>query len=175
MLLILVVMKSFSGNLMSLLAVRHIPQPFQSITDVLDDASITMIWEANSAYVQYYRVIIIFFFRFRLLVTLLLTDNDSYKLLNISLLFINGFFFLCVRVHQYTLFKFTFFVAWCEAPQTSFTGRSILECVKKCSGYSCVDPFKRNLPVYCPVPFFIFVKQVIRRFEVVPKFLMNLQ
>ena len=58
MLLMLVVTKSFSGNLMSLLAVRYIPQPFQSIVDVLDEGSVTMIWEANSAYVQYFRVII---------------------------------------------------------------------------------------------------------------------
>ncbi|KAK4310304.1 hypothetical protein Pmani_018123 [Petrolisthes manimaculis] len=55
MLATLVISRSYGGNLMSLLAVRHIPQPYQSLRDVLDDPSVTMIWEANSAYVQYYR------------------------------------------------------------------------------------------------------------------------
>lgn len=52
----LVLTRSYTGNLMSLLAVRHIPQPFQSLRDVLNHPSAIMIWEANSAYVQYFRV-----------------------------------------------------------------------------------------------------------------------
>ncbi|XP_042858035.1 probable glutamate receptor, partial [Penaeus japonicus] len=53
MIVTLVTVKSYAGNLMSLLAVRHIPQPYQSVRDVLDDTSCTMIWEANTAYVQF--------------------------------------------------------------------------------------------------------------------------
>ncbi|KAK4310302.1 hypothetical protein Pmani_018121 [Petrolisthes manimaculis] len=59
MLATLVISRSYGGNLMSLLAVRHIPQPYQSLRDVLDDPSVTMIWEANSAYVQYYRELVV--------------------------------------------------------------------------------------------------------------------
>ncbi|KAG7155419.1 putative olfactory ionotropic receptor IR4-like 25 [Homarus americanus] len=55
MITMLVLTKSYAGNLMSNLAVRYIPQPYQSLRDVLDDPSVTMIWEANNAYVQYYR------------------------------------------------------------------------------------------------------------------------
>ncbi|XP_069957612.1 glutamate receptor ionotropic, delta-2-like [Cherax quadricarinatus] len=50
-----VISKSYAGNLMSNLAVRYIPQPYQSLRDVLDDPSVTMIWETNTAYVQYFR------------------------------------------------------------------------------------------------------------------------
>ncbi|ROT70073.1 olfactory ionotropic receptor IR4 [Penaeus vannamei] len=53
MIVTLVTVKSYAGNLMSLLAVRHIPQPYQSVRDVLDDPACTMIWEANTAYVQF--------------------------------------------------------------------------------------------------------------------------
>ncbi|XP_042858036.1 uncharacterized protein LOC122244245 [Penaeus japonicus] len=53
MIVTLVTVKSYAGNLMSLLAVRHIPQPYQTIRDVLDDTSCTMIWETNNAYIQY--------------------------------------------------------------------------------------------------------------------------
>ncbi|XP_047482206.1 glutamate receptor ionotropic, delta-1-like [Penaeus chinensis] len=49
----LVIVRGYAGNLMSLLAVRHIPQPFQSLRAVLEDADTGMIWEANTAYVQY--------------------------------------------------------------------------------------------------------------------------
>ncbi|KAG7162385.1 Ionotropic receptor 93a-like 16, partial [Homarus americanus] len=55
MLTTLVLTRSYAGNLMSLLAVRHIPQPYQSLRDVLDDPSVTMIWEANTKYVKYFR------------------------------------------------------------------------------------------------------------------------
>ncbi|ROT70076.1 olfactory ionotropic receptor IR4 [Penaeus vannamei] len=53
MIVTLVTVKSYAGNLMSLLAVRHIPQPYQSVRDVLDDPACTMIWETNNAYIQY--------------------------------------------------------------------------------------------------------------------------
>ncbi|XP_071526982.1 glutamate receptor-like [Panulirus ornatus] len=55
MMMTLVLTRSYAGTLMSLLAVRHIPQPYQSIQDVLDDPSIIMIWESKSALVQYFR------------------------------------------------------------------------------------------------------------------------
>ncbi|XP_071545455.1 glutamate receptor-like [Panulirus ornatus] len=53
MMVTLVLTRSYSGNLMSLLAVRHIPQPYQSLRDVLDDPSVITIWETESASVQY--------------------------------------------------------------------------------------------------------------------------
>ncbi|XP_069181512.1 probable glutamate receptor isoform X2 [Procambarus clarkii] len=56
MLMMLVLMQSYSGNLMSLLAVRYIPQPFQTLRALLDSSSsTTMIWEYNTAYVNYFR------------------------------------------------------------------------------------------------------------------------
>ncbi|XP_071540834.1 LOW QUALITY PROTEIN: probable glutamate receptor [Panulirus ornatus] len=54
-LMIMVLTQSYSSNLMSLLAVRHIPQPYQSLRDVIDDSSVTMIWELGTAYVQHFR------------------------------------------------------------------------------------------------------------------------
>ncbi|XP_071533860.1 LOW QUALITY PROTEIN: glutamate receptor ionotropic, kainate 2-like [Panulirus ornatus] len=51
----LVLTRSYAGNLMALLAVRHIPQPYQSLNDVLDDPSVTMIWQGGTSYVQYFR------------------------------------------------------------------------------------------------------------------------
>lgn len=56
----LVLMRSYAGNLISLLAVKYIPQPYQSLRDVLDDPVITMIWQKNSANEQYLRVIMYF-------------------------------------------------------------------------------------------------------------------
>ncbi|XP_069982156.1 probable glutamate receptor [Penaeus vannamei] len=53
MIVTLVTVKSYAGNLMSLLAVRHIPQPYQSVRDVLDDPACTMIWEANTMFVEF--------------------------------------------------------------------------------------------------------------------------
>nr|XP_045610236.1 probable glutamate receptor [Procambarus clarkii] len=50
-----VLTQSYAGNLMALLAVRHISQPFQSLQDVLDDRSVITIWEKNSANVQFVR------------------------------------------------------------------------------------------------------------------------
>ncbi|MPC99722.1 hypothetical protein E2C01_095152 [Portunus trituberculatus] len=51
-LITLVLAKSYEGNLMSLLAVRHVPQPFQSLREVLDDPSIIMIWEEGGSNTQ---------------------------------------------------------------------------------------------------------------------------
>ncbi|XP_069188806.1 glutamate receptor U1-like [Procambarus clarkii] len=53
MTLALVVSRSYQGDLMSGLAVRYIHQPFQTIRDVLDHPSITMLWQTNSTNVQY--------------------------------------------------------------------------------------------------------------------------
>ncbi|XP_069191782.1 probable glutamate receptor [Procambarus clarkii] len=44
-----VLTQSYAGNLMALLAVRHIPQPYQSRQQVLDDPSVTIIWLKGSA------------------------------------------------------------------------------------------------------------------------------
>lgn len=56
MLSTLVLTKSYEGNLMSLLAVRHVFQPYQSLRDVLDDPSVVMIWEKQGATSQYISV-----------------------------------------------------------------------------------------------------------------------
>ncbi|MPC18111.1 Glutamate receptor [Portunus trituberculatus] len=55
MLMTLVLTKSYSGNLMSLLAVRHVPQPFQSIRDVLNDPHVGMIWQKYSRTEEFLR------------------------------------------------------------------------------------------------------------------------
>ncbi|XP_071523938.1 glutamate receptor ionotropic, delta-1-like [Panulirus ornatus] len=55
MMMTLVLTRSYAGNLMSLLAVRHIPQPYHTLRDVLDDPSVIMIWQKNSAQAQYLR------------------------------------------------------------------------------------------------------------------------
>ncbi|KAG7162335.1 putative olfactory ionotropic receptor IR7-like 3, partial [Homarus americanus] len=53
MLMTLVLTRSYAGNLMSLLAVRHISEPYQTGQDFLDDPSATMIWVKGSGYKQY--------------------------------------------------------------------------------------------------------------------------
>ncbi|XP_063885570.1 probable glutamate receptor isoform X2 [Scylla paramamosain] len=55
MLTTLVLTKSYAGNLMSLLAVRYVPQPFQTLRDVLDHPSVVMIWQKYSSYEQLLR------------------------------------------------------------------------------------------------------------------------
>ncbi|KAG7162393.1 Glutamate receptor ionotropic, kainate 2-like 9 [Homarus americanus] len=55
MLMTLVLTRSYAGNLMALLAVRHISEPYQTLHDVVDDSSVNMIWQPESAYVQFYR------------------------------------------------------------------------------------------------------------------------
>ncbi|XP_069951463.1 glutamate receptor ionotropic, delta-2-like [Cherax quadricarinatus] len=52
MLLMLVLSRSYCGNLMSLLAVRYIPQPYQALRLLVHSPAI-MIWEASTVYVQY--------------------------------------------------------------------------------------------------------------------------
>ncbi|KAG7162333.1 Ionotropic receptor 93a-like 13 [Homarus americanus] len=53
MLMTLVLTRSYAGNLMALLAVRHIPEPYQTIGDFLDDSSVTMIWQTGSSIKRY--------------------------------------------------------------------------------------------------------------------------
>ncbi|KAG7162323.1 putative olfactory ionotropic receptor IR7-like 1 [Homarus americanus] len=55
MLMTLVLTRSYSGNLMSLLAVRHIPEPYQTLEDVVKDPSVTMIWKTKTIYVTHFR------------------------------------------------------------------------------------------------------------------------
>ncbi|XP_068214585.1 glutamate receptor 1-like isoform X2 [Palaemon carinicauda] len=50
---VLIVFECYSSNLMSLLAVRHISEPYQSVRQMLDDPKVTSIWFANTAYMQY--------------------------------------------------------------------------------------------------------------------------
>ncbi|XP_071535901.1 glutamate receptor 1-like isoform X2 [Panulirus ornatus] len=57
MMMTLVLTRSYAGNLMSSLAVRHIPQPYQTLRDVIDDPSATMIWQKNSINAEYLRVV----------------------------------------------------------------------------------------------------------------------
>lgn len=56
MLASLVLVKSYAGNLMSVLAVRYTQQPYQSLEDVVRDPSVTMIWQTNTSNVQFIRV-----------------------------------------------------------------------------------------------------------------------
>ncbi|XP_071545434.1 probable glutamate receptor [Panulirus ornatus] len=51
----LVLTRSYAGTLMSLLAVRHIPQTYHSIREILDDPSVTMIWESGTSKVHFFR------------------------------------------------------------------------------------------------------------------------
>lgn len=60
MLTTLVLTRGYAGNLMSLLAVRHVRQPYQTLRDVLDDTSVIQIWQKNSAGEQLLRVCIFF-------------------------------------------------------------------------------------------------------------------
>ncbi|XP_069950741.1 probable glutamate receptor [Cherax quadricarinatus] len=55
MLVMLVLTQSYTSNLMSLLAVRYIPQPFQTLRGLLASRATTMVWEYNTAYVSYFR------------------------------------------------------------------------------------------------------------------------
>ncbi|XP_063884887.1 glutamate receptor ionotropic, delta-2-like [Scylla paramamosain] len=56
MLMTLVLSRSYAGNLMSLLAVRYVPQPFQTPRDVLNDPHVAMIWQKYSKNEQFLRV-----------------------------------------------------------------------------------------------------------------------
>ncbi|XP_068228786.1 uncharacterized protein [Palaemon carinicauda] len=53
---VLISVESYSGNLMSQLAVRYISQPYQSLRLVLDDPKIKMIMVGNSVYEQYVKL-----------------------------------------------------------------------------------------------------------------------
>ncbi|XP_068216613.1 probable glutamate receptor [Palaemon carinicauda] len=53
MLATFVLVKSYSCNLMSLLAVRYVSQPYQGLGDVVEDKGVTMLWEGNTAYIQH--------------------------------------------------------------------------------------------------------------------------
>ncbi|XP_066984775.1 uncharacterized protein [Macrobrachium rosenbergii] len=55
MIVVLIALESYSGNLMSQLAVRYIAQPYQSLRIVLDDPKIKMMWVSDTVYVQYYK------------------------------------------------------------------------------------------------------------------------
>ncbi|XP_069188820.1 glutamate receptor ionotropic, delta-1-like [Procambarus clarkii] len=57
MMVTLVLTQSYAGNLMALLAVRHIPQPIQSLLDILHDQSATIIVEAGSTKALYFLII----------------------------------------------------------------------------------------------------------------------
>lgn len=59
MLTALVLIKSYAGNLMSVLTVRYVQQPYQSLSDVVRDPSVTMIWQTNTSNVQFIRVTVI--------------------------------------------------------------------------------------------------------------------
>nr|XP_045601351.1 probable glutamate receptor [Procambarus clarkii] len=50
---VLVLTRSYSGTLTSTLAVKYIPQPYQTLRALLDDQSIVMVWERGSVYMQY--------------------------------------------------------------------------------------------------------------------------
>ncbi|XP_069169913.1 probable glutamate receptor [Procambarus clarkii] len=55
MMVMLVLSRSYSGNLLALLAVRYIPHPYQTLEDVVHDPSVKMIWKANTIYENYFR------------------------------------------------------------------------------------------------------------------------
>ncbi|XP_071545445.1 probable glutamate receptor [Panulirus ornatus] len=55
MMMTLVLTRSYAGNLVSYLAVRHIPQHYQSLRDVLDDQAASIIWQRDSSTEQYIR------------------------------------------------------------------------------------------------------------------------
>ena len=56
MLTTLVLTKSYAGNLMSLLAVKYLPQPFQTLRDILDHPHVVMIGQKHSNFEQNLRV-----------------------------------------------------------------------------------------------------------------------
>lgn len=52
----LVLAKSYAGNLMSLLAVRYVPQPFQTLRDVVDDPRVVIVGQKHSSFERNLRV-----------------------------------------------------------------------------------------------------------------------
>lgn len=51
-----VLTRSYAGNLMSLLAVRHIPQPYLTLSDIIADPAATLIWLKGSSIERYIEV-----------------------------------------------------------------------------------------------------------------------
>nr|XP_045624232.1 glutamate receptor 3-like [Procambarus clarkii] len=51
----LLLSRSYSGNLMSYLAVRYIPKPYPTIREFLDDPSAILVWQQHSSTEQYIR------------------------------------------------------------------------------------------------------------------------
>lgn len=56
MLMTLVLTRSYAGNLMSMLAVRIIPDPFDNLRDVLDHPSVVTVWREYSSNHQFIEV-----------------------------------------------------------------------------------------------------------------------
>ncbi|KAG7162342.1 Glutamate receptor-like 27, partial [Homarus americanus] len=56
MLMTLVLRQSYNGNLISHLAVRYIPEPYQTLQEVVDDSSAKVIWMQDSSLEQSIRV-----------------------------------------------------------------------------------------------------------------------
>ncbi|KAK8384784.1 hypothetical protein O3P69_014380 [Scylla paramamosain] len=56
MLMTLVLTKSYAGNLVSLLAVRYVPQPFQTLQDIVDNDRVAVIAQKHSTFEQSLRV-----------------------------------------------------------------------------------------------------------------------
>ncbi|XP_063884797.1 uncharacterized protein LOC135113487 [Scylla paramamosain] len=52
MLMTLVLTKSYAGNLVSLLAVRYVPQPFQTLQDIVDNDRVAVIAQKHSTFEQ---------------------------------------------------------------------------------------------------------------------------
>ncbi|XP_045124042.1 ionotropic receptor 93a-like [Portunus trituberculatus] len=52
MLATLVLTKSYAGNLISLLAVRYVPQPFQTLQDIVDNVRVAVIAQKHSTFEQ---------------------------------------------------------------------------------------------------------------------------
>nr|XP_045624231.1 glutamate receptor 3-like [Procambarus clarkii] len=51
----LLLSRSYSGNLMSYLAVRYIPKPYPTVQEFLDDPSAILVWQQHSSTEQYIR------------------------------------------------------------------------------------------------------------------------
>nr|XP_053643874.1 uncharacterized protein LOC128696577 [Cherax quadricarinatus] len=51
--MVLVLSRTYAGMLTSILAVRYIPQPYQTLRDLVDDSRATMVFEAGTISMQY--------------------------------------------------------------------------------------------------------------------------
>ena len=52
MMMTMVLTRSYEGNLISLLTVRHITQPYQTLRDVVDDPKVGMVWQKQGSPIQ---------------------------------------------------------------------------------------------------------------------------